>query len=54
MVLGGSDGFISALDIHGTHLWNLRLGTAGDDVATAGYIDAQGNIWIAGASAIPV
>ncbi len=50
--LGGSDGFISALDIHGSHVWDLRLGTVGDDVATAGYIDAQGNIWIAGTSAI--
>ena len=50
--LGGSDGFISELAPSGARLWDLRLGTAGDDVATAGYVDALGNIWIAGASAI--
>ena len=50
--LGGSDGFITAVDIHGAHLWNLRLGTAGDDVATTGYIDPLGNYWVAGTSAI--
>lgn len=48
--LGGSDGFITALTSQGTHSWDLRLGTAGDDVATAGYLDATGNIWITGAS----
>ena len=50
--LGGSDGFITTVDIHGAHLWDLRLGTAGDDVATTGYIDALGNYWVAGTSAI--
>lgn len=50
--LGGSDGFISAVDIHGAHMWDLRLGTAGDDVASAGYIDASGNYWVVGTSAI--
>lgn len=50
--LGGSDGFIVALGPRGAHLWDLRLGTAGDDVATAGYVDASGNIWIAGSSAV--
>ena len=49
--LGGSDGFIVALDTKGNHLWDLRLGTSGDDVATAGLIDNTGNIWVAGASA---
>lgn len=51
--LGGSDGFLVALDGRGAHSWDLRLGGAGDDVATAGFIDALGNIWIAGASALP-
>ena len=52
--LGGSDGFVTALDSRGTKLWELRLGTTGDDVATAGYLDALGNIWITGSSAISV
>ena len=52
--LGGSDGFITSLDSHGAKLWELRLGSAGDDVATAGYQDALGNIWITGSSAISI
>ncbi|HEY4898726.1 MAG TPA: hypothetical protein VIH79_03290 [Candidatus Nanopelagicaceae bacterium] len=50
--LGGSDGFITAVDFHGAHLWDLRLGTSGDDVATTGYLDALGNYWVVGTSAI--
>ena len=50
--LGGSDGFIVALAPNGTHLWDLRLGGVGDDVATAICVDLIGNIWIAGASAL--
>ena len=50
---GSSDGFISAVSYTGQQLWNLRLGTELDDVATAGYIDSLGNIWVAGATAIP-
>lgn len=50
--LGGSDGFIAAIDVHGAHMWDLRLGTSGDDVATTGYMDASGNYWVAGTSAI--
>lgn len=49
--LGGSDGFIEALNTHGAKLWDLRLGSSGDDVATSGYVDTLGNIWVAGASA---
>ena len=52
--LGGSDGFIVSLDSHGAKLWELRLGSSGDDVATAGYLDALGNIWITGSAAISV
>ena len=51
--LGGSDGFISALTPQGGRAWDLRLGTAGDDVATAGCVDTQGNIWVTGASTNP-
>jgi len=50
---GSSDGFISSFSYTGQQLWSLRLGTPLDDVATAGYIDSLGNIWVAGATAIP-
>ena len=50
--LGGSDGFIAALNPGGGRIWDLRIGTSGDDVATAGCTDSSGNIWIAGSSAI--
>ncbi len=50
--LGSSDGFIVALDARGAHLWDLRLGTVSDDVATAEYVDVAGNIWIAGSTAV--
>jgi hypothetical protein len=52
--LGGSDGFITALNPQGAKLWDLRLGTAGDDVATAGYVDSLGDIWVTGSSAVPI
>lgn len=52
--LGGSDGFITSLNSSGGRNWDLRLGTTGDDVATAGYIDATGNIWVTGASVVGV
>jgi hypothetical protein len=50
---GSSDGFISSFSYTGQQLWSLRLGSPLDDVATAGYIDSLGNIWVAGATAIP-
>ena len=52
--LGGSDGFITSLNFQGVKLWELRLGTAGDDVATAGYVDSLGNIWVTGSSALSI
>jgi hypothetical protein len=52
--LGGSDGFLVALNAQGGRIWDLRLGTSGDDVATAGYVDALGNIWITGSSAVSI
>ena len=50
--LGGSDGYVIALNSNGTHNWDLRLGTSGDDIASTGYVDTTGNIWVAGASAV--
>ncbi len=50
--LGGrSDGFISTFSKVGTPLWNLRLGGLNSEIATAAAPDADGSIWIVGASA---
>lgn len=51
--LGGSDGFITSLNSQGSKIWDLRLGGTGDDVATSGSVDTNGNIWVVGASAQP-
>ena len=51
--LGGSDGFISAVDKSKTHLWDLRLGTANDDVATAVTRDKSGFFWVIGSTSKP-
>ena len=48
--LGGTDGFIAALDAAGNHLWETRLGTAQDDIATAMALDKQGNYWVVGST----
>ena len=50
--LGASDGYLVALDAKAQRLWDLHLGTSGDDVATSAMVDASGNLWIAGASAL--
>ncbi len=52
--LGGSDGFISALDKTKNPLWNLRLGGSQDDIATAITQDKEGNFWVAGATSKPL
>ena len=49
--LGGSDGFIAALNYSGKLDWSLRLGGANDDIATAATLSASGDIWVAGVSA---
>ena len=49
--LGGSDGFIASFSYTGQLNWSLRLGTAKDDIATAGIISKTGDIWLAGVSA---
>ncbi len=50
--LGGrSDGFISTFSKTGSPLWNLRLGGINSEMATSAALDADGIIWIVGASA---
>ena len=51
--LGGSDGFIASIDPTGNHLWDLHLGSIGDEIATAVVRDKVGSFWVFGASAIP-
>ena len=48
--LGGTDGFIAALDAAGNHLWDIRLGSAQDEIATAMALDKQGNYWVVGSA----
>ena len=53
--LGGlSDGFITSYSSIGAPMWNLRLGGASDEIATAAAIDSDGSIWVLGASSSPV
>ena len=49
--LGGSDGFISATDFAGTKQWELRLGSASDDIASAAIKEKSGSFLVAGTSA---
>ena len=53
-ILGGSDGFISALDKTKKPLWNLRLGGLQDDIATAITKDKAGDFWVVGATSKPL
>jgi hypothetical protein len=53
--LGGlSDGFITSYSSVGAPMWNLRLGGASDEIATAAAIDSDGSLWVLGASSSPV
>lgn len=52
--LGGSDGFITVLDKSKVRLWDLRLGSTSDDIATAITKDKAGYFWIAGATSKPM
>ena len=48
--LGGlSDGFIASYSSLGAPLWNLRLGSTANEIATSTAIDIDGSIWVAGA-----
>ena len=51
--LGGSDGFISAFDKTKKLIWNLRLGSPSDDIATAITKDRDGSFWVVGATSKP-
>ena len=48
-----SDIEIQAKDFAGANLWNKLIDSGSDEVATAITADNQGNIWIAGNSAVP-
>ena len=49
--LGGlSDGFVASYSSLGAPLWNLRLGSAANEIAISTAIDFDGSIWVAGAS----
>jgi hypothetical protein len=48
--LGGlSDGFIANYSSLGAPLWNLRLGSTANEIATSSAIDVDGSIWVVGA-----
>ena len=48
--LGGlSDGFVANYSSLGAPLWNLRLGSVANEIATSSAIDIDGSIWVAGA-----
>ncbi len=49
--LGGSDGFITSLSFSGVHNWDLRLGGAPDEIASALVRDKSGNYWVVGSAA---
>ena len=49
-LLGGlSDGFIASYSSLGAPLWNLRLGSTANEIATSSAIDVDGSIWVVGA-----
>ena len=48
--LGGlSDGFVANYSSLGAPLWNLRLGSTANEIATSTAIDLDGSIWVVGA-----
>ena len=47
---GVSDGFIASYSSLGAPLWNIRLGSNANEIATSAAIDIDGSIWIAGAT----
>ncbi|MSY58716.1 MAG: hypothetical protein F2658_04380 [Actinobacteria bacterium] len=49
---GASDGFISIYAKSGSLLSSTRLGGAANEIATAAALDADGSIWIVGASTV--
>ena len=51
---GASDGFISTFSNAGAPLWSLRLGGTSNEIATSAAVDADGTIWVIGASNLVV
>lgn len=51
---GVSDGFIASYSSLGAPLWNIRLGSNANEIATSAAIDLDGSIWIAGATSASV
>ena len=51
---GASDGFISTISNAGAPLWSLRLGGTSNEIATSAAVDADGTIWVIGASNLVV
>ena len=51
---GASDGFISTISNAGAPLWSLRLGGTSNEIATSAAVDADGSIWVIGASNLVV
>jgi hypothetical protein len=49
--LGGSDGFIASISFSGVRNWDLRLGGATDEIASALVRDKSGNYWVVGSAA---
>ena len=45
---------LTGLDISGTQQWQKTIDSGVDEVALASTVDPTGNIWIAGASAVPI
>jgi len=45
---------LTGLDISGTQQWQKSIDSGVDEVALASTVDPTGNIWIAGASAVPI
>ncbi|MEB3826582.1 SBBP repeat-containing protein [Phormidium sp. CCY1219] len=50
---GGSDGFIVKRDSSGNELWEIQLGTAGDDEAKQIAVDSADNLYVLGWSGDP-
>ena len=53
-ITGLSDGFITSYSSIGAPMWNLRLPGLTDAIATNAAIDADGSIWVVGASSSQV
>ena len=48
----GENSFARAIDVAGQTLWNVALDPKSPSIATAGAVDGNGDIWIAGATSL--